>query len=90
MDAHSRRKSKALKGHNTAWHAVYAKTLGPHISVDTEAKNDERKLFEQEESDRQFVVIRYIRMMLRDPAEVNNIIRADTSPAEPYQVRLIL
>jgi hypothetical protein len=41
-------------------------------------------LLEQESADRQFVVIRYVRMMLRDPAGVNTIIRADTYPAEPY------
>lgn len=36
-------KVTALKGHNAAWHTAYAKTLGPHTSVDTESKNDARK-----------------------------------------------
>jgi hypothetical protein len=36
-------KVTALKGHNTAWHTAYLKTLGPHTSVDTAAKNDQRK-----------------------------------------------
>jgi hypothetical protein len=39
-------KVTALKGHNSAWHTAYAKTTGPHTSVDTEAKNDERKAAE--------------------------------------------
>jgi hypothetical protein len=36
-------KVTALTGHYTAWHTAFQKTLGPHTSVDTEAKNDERK-----------------------------------------------
>jgi hypothetical protein len=39
-------KVTALKGHNTAWHAAYVKTLGPHTAVDTKAKNDARKAAE--------------------------------------------
>jgi hypothetical protein len=39
-------KVTVLKGHNTDWHAAYAKTLGPHTSVDTEEKNDRRKTAE--------------------------------------------
>jgi hypothetical protein len=39
-------KVTALKGHNAAWHTAYAKTLGPHTSVDTEAKSDARKAAE--------------------------------------------
>jgi hypothetical protein len=39
-------KVTALKGHNTDWHTAYAKTLGPHTSVDTEEKNDRRKVAE--------------------------------------------
>ncbi|MDR0586093.1 MAG: hypothetical protein LBG26_02520 [Treponema sp.] len=35
-------KAAALKQHNTDWHTAYGKTLGPHTSVDTEAKNDAR------------------------------------------------
>jgi hypothetical protein len=37
-----------------------------------------------EAADSQFAVIRYVRMMLCDPAGVNNIILADSYPAEPY------
>lgn len=36
------------------------------------------------EADSLFAEIRYVRMMLRDPAGVNNIVQADTYPAEPY------
>jgi ABC-type sugar transport system substrate-binding protein len=36
-------KVAALKQHNTDWHTAYAKTLGTHTAVDTEAKNDQRK-----------------------------------------------
>jgi hypothetical protein len=39
-------KVTALTERNTAWHTAYAKTLGPHTSVDTEAKNDARKAAE--------------------------------------------
>ncbi|GMO69717.1 MAG: hypothetical protein Ta2A_17970 [Treponemataceae bacterium] len=35
-----------LKQRNTDWHTAYAKTLGPHTSVDTEAKDDARKAAE--------------------------------------------
>jgi hypothetical protein len=35
-----------LKQHTADWHAAYAKTLGPHTSVDTEEKNDQRKAAE--------------------------------------------
>jgi hypothetical protein len=36
-------KVTALNKHNDGWHAAYVKTLGPHSSVDTEAKNDAKK-----------------------------------------------
>jgi hypothetical protein len=36
----------ALKGHTAAYHAAYAKMLGPHTAVDTEAKTDARKAAE--------------------------------------------
>ena len=39
-------KITALKGHTAAWNTAYAKILGPHTSVDTEAKNDARKAAE--------------------------------------------
>jgi arylamine N-acetyltransferase len=35
-----------LKQRNTDWHTAYAKTLGPHTSVDMEAKNDARHVAE--------------------------------------------
>ena len=35
-----------LKQHTADWRAAHAKTLGPHTSVDTEAKNDARKAAE--------------------------------------------
>ncbi|MHB9293842.1 hypothetical protein Holit_02961 [Hollandina sp. SP2] len=38
----------------------------------------------EEVSESQFEVIRYVRMMLRDPAGMNAIIPADSYPAEPY------
>jgi hypothetical protein len=37
-----------------------------------------------ENADSLFGMIRDVRMMLRDPAGVNNIIRADSYPTEPY------
>jgi hypothetical protein len=33
-------KVTALNKHQTDWHTAYVKTLGPHTSVDTEAKNE--------------------------------------------------
>ena len=39
-------KVTALNTHTAEWHAAYAKTLGPHTSVDTEEKNDQRKAAE--------------------------------------------
>ncbi|MDR1147371.1 MAG: hypothetical protein LBK66_01955 [Spirochaetaceae bacterium] len=39
-------KVTALNGHNTDWHTAYTKILGPHTSVDTEEKNDQRKAAE--------------------------------------------
>ncbi|MDR2632340.1 MAG: hypothetical protein LBC51_01780, partial [Treponema sp.] len=36
-------KATALTGQYTAWHTAYEKTVGPHTSVDTEAKNDAKK-----------------------------------------------
>ena len=36
------------------------------------------------EADSLFAEIRYVRMMLRDPAGMNNIVQADTYPGEPY------
>lgn len=35
-------KVQGLKGHQRDWHADYQKTLGPHSSADTRAKNDAR------------------------------------------------
>ncbi|MDR0540314.1 MAG: hypothetical protein LBG74_07435 [Spirochaetaceae bacterium] len=39
-------KITALKGQNAEWHAAFAKMLGPHTSVDTEAKNEARRAVE--------------------------------------------
>jgi hypothetical protein len=39
-------KVTTLNAHNKDWHTAYGKTLGPHTSVDTEAKNDARKVAE--------------------------------------------
>ncbi|MDR0375599.1 MAG: hypothetical protein LBH85_07745 [Treponema sp.] len=37
-----REKAAALRERRVAWRAAYAKTLGPHTTVDTKAKNDRR------------------------------------------------